>query len=345
MKVFVAGVSTETQYVKGLLSFRALRIGPDDVAVAHYGATGLAARKAVCDEFLRKKEFDALLMLDLDMLHPEDLLVRLREHDVDIVTGHYYRRQLSPMTSIAELAPDGTWPYVPLLDVPHSGLHEIACAGLGCVLIKREVIEAVAKELPPLSHPFDNGPMKWLTGSDLVIGPDKRFFSLARKLGYKFHLDATVRCGHALTVWLDDDIYDKLRDRKAQAWLMAGFWIDVLGRLGVDEKSIKLRLQTLSLEREALLSDFNSIKEGKELEELQPYVLKLNEYDNRMAECRDWITGIETTVRWPEAPSDMLEKYEESRQRTGDADIKAHARKNVTRTAALDWMELLDGRE
>jgi hypothetical protein len=345
MKVFVAGVSTESQYVKGLLSFRELHIGTNDEAVVHYGATGLAARKAVVNEFLRRREFDAILMLDLDMLHPKDLLARLREHDLDMVTGHYYRRQLTPMMSIAELSPDGTWPFVPYLDVPQSGLHEIACAGLGCVLIKREVIEAVADELPPFSHPFDNGPMNWLTGSELVIGPDKRFFSLARKLGYKFWLDADVRCGHALTLWLDDDIYEKLRDRSAQAWLLAGFWIDVLGRLGVNDKSIKLRLQTLSLEKEHLLAEFNATKEGKELEELQPIVLKLNEYDNRMAECRDWLTGIETTVRFPEAPADMLEKYEESRVQLDDAEDMAHARKDVTRSAAQAWVEVLDERK
>ena len=313
----------------------------DEVAV-HYGATGLAARKALCSEFLRREEFDALLMLDLDMDFPVDTLGKLREHDLDMVTGHYYRRQMDPMMSIIETSPDGSWPFSPVVDVPHSGLHEVAVAGFGCVLIKRYVIEAVAETLPPLSHPFDNGPLQWLTGSALVLGPDKRFFPLARRLGYKLMLDADVRCNHAVTAWLNDDLYEKLRNRNSQARLLAGYWIDNLRRNGVEERTIKLRMQSLSLERDVLLQRFSSVEDP---EELQAITVSLRDYDSRIAECRDWITGLQATVAWPEAPPDMLEKYEESRVKTEDTEYAAHTRKEVTRRAALDWAEVLDGRE
>jgi hypothetical protein len=349
MNVFVIGVSSETQYVNGLLSFRDLVIDANDTLAVHHGATGLYARKAGCTEFLEHKEYDALFLLDLDMTYPRDALKRLREHDLDMVSGHYYKRQLRPMFSVVDVSPDGTWPYIPLLDVPQSGLHEIASTGMGCVLIRRHVIEAVARELPPLSHPFDNGPLEWLTGSNYALGQDKRFFSIARKLGYKLYLDADVKCKHGVTAWIDDEFYLRNRDRKLQATIYNGLFLDNLGSHGVNDKTIKLRLQALELERETLLMEFESIREGKELEELQPYILKLNEYDNRMAECTDWLTGVIATVKFPNAPEDKREEF--MKQRVGQPDlgdgdletVKA-VRTAVHQKEAMDFIEELDRR-
>lgn len=344
MKVFVGGVSSEIQYAKGVLAFRSIKIRDGDVMAIHYGATGNTARKAVCSEFLGKDQYDALALFDLDMDFPPDVLERLRAHDVDMVCGHYYRRQLSPMMSLIETSPDGTWPYMPVVEPPTEGLHEIACAGFGCVLIKREVIEAVAKTLPPLSHPFDNGPVPWLTGDHLCLGTDKRFFALARKIGYKFYLDASIRCKHAVTLWLDDEVYGKLRDRRGQAKLLAGYWLESVGRDGVNDKTIKLRLQTLSLEREELLKEFDAIKEDKTLEELQPFVLRLNDYDSRMAECHDWITGFKASVQFPHAPEAEREDYKLSRTYR-PAESAVELRDNVMGRVAADWVEMLDGRK
>jgi len=54
---------------------------------------------------------------------------------------------------------------------------------------------------------------------------------------------------------------------------------------------------------------------------------------------------VQATVEWPEAPKDALEEYEKARTSTVNEEYASHARKNVTRTASLDWMEALDGRE
>ena len=349
MDIFVAGVSSELQYTKGVNSFRSLELGANDIAALHYGATGLTARKALCSEFLKKKEYDAIALFDLDMEFPVDTIQRLRKHGLDMVSGHYYRRQMKPMVSIIDISLDETWPYIPLLDVPQSGLHEIASTGMGCVLIRRQVIEAVAAELPPLLHPFDNGPLEWLTGSHINLGQDKRFFALARRLGYKLWLDAEIKCRHAITNWIDDDFYNKNRSKATQAQLFSGLWLDSLGRYGMNEKTIKLRLQALDLEREHLLAEFDSIKGNKDLEELQPYVLQLNEYDNRMAECRDWLTGIIATVKFPNVPDDAREEFEKHRLGSPDIGIddpKAvhQLREIVHQREAAEFVEELDKR-
>jgi hypothetical protein len=349
MRIFVAGVSSELQYARGVNSFRSIQINKGDIAALHYGATGLTARKALCSEFLSKKEFDAIALMDLDMDFPVDTIQKLREHDLDMVTGHYYRRQYSPMVSIIDLITDDTWPHVPLLDVPKSGLHEIASTGMGCVIIKRHVIEAVAETLPPFEHPFDVGPLPWLTDSHIHLGQDKRFFALARRLGYKLWLDADVRCKHALTVWMDDDFYDLNRNRTSQAFIMSGLWLDNLGRHGVNKKTIKLRLQTLEMEREQLLNKFEAIREGKDLEELQPYILQLNEYDNRMAECTDWLTGIVATVKFPMVPEEQRKEFKKHRLGSPDIGIddpKAlhKLRQIVHQKEAAEFIEELDKR-
>jgi len=350
MNVFVIGVSSEYQYVDGLISFRDLKLEPNDALAVHKGSTGLYARQAGCTEFLKNKKYDALFMLDLDMKYPKDALSRLRKHNLDMVTGHYFRRQMEPMTSIIGISPDGTWPYIPLLDVPQSGLYEIASTGMGCVLIKREVIEAVADTLPPFEHPFSNGPLEWLTDTYISLGQDKRFFARARNLGFKLYLDADVKCKHAITNWIDEEFYEKNKNRMQQARIFAGFWLDNLRRYGMNEKTIKLRMQTLELEREHLLMEFNSIKEGKSLEELQPYVLRLNEYDNRIAECNDWITGVIAAVKFPNAPKDQMKEYMEQRVGNpdlGDGDLETvkKVRQNVHKKEAMEFVEELDKRD
>jgi len=350
MKIFVAGVSSELQYTKGINSFRSVQTNKGDVVALHYGATGLAARKALCSEFLSKTEFDAIALMDLDMDFPVNTIQKLREHDLDMVSGHYYRRQLDPMASIVDLITDETWPHIPIMDVPKSGLHEIASTGMGCVLIKRHVIEAVAEKLPPLEHPFDGGPVEWLTDSHIHLGQDKRFFALARKLGYKLWLDADVRCKHALTVWMDDEFYDRNRNKKSQAFIIAGLWLDNLGRHGVNEKSIKLRMHALEMEREVLLDKFNAIRDTLEGEELQSYVLTLNAYDNRLAECGDWISGIVSSIKFPMAPEEAREEFQ--KHRTGSPDVGIDdpkaihlIREAVHQREALAFVEELDKRE
>jgi hypothetical protein len=220
---------------------------------------------------------------------------------------------------------------------------------MGCVLIKRHVIEAVANELPPLAHPFDNGPLEWLTDSSLSLGQDKRFFAMARKLGYKLWLDAEVKCRHAVTAWIDDEFYSKNRDRALQSRIFAGLWLDNLGRHGVNEKTIKLRMQALELERENLLLEFEAFKKDKDLEELQPYVLQLNEYDNRMAECRDWITGVIAAVKFPQAPENAREEYQKHRQDAPEFGAEnpeelRQVRETVHLEQAMDFVEELDKR-
>ena len=248
MKVFVGGVTSERQYTKSLFRFVDLVIRDGDQKVVPGNVLrGDAARIELCDEFLEGDK-DAILMLDMDMAPPNDMLEKLRKHDLDAVTAHYWKRQF-PMESICGISSDDTWPYIPLDPVPTKGLHEVVTTGFGCVLIKREVVEAVKDSLPKGDHPFALGTTPEMAHGELHFGADFRFFHLVRKLGYKLWLDAEVESLHAMTMWLGRFRYDKNRDTKTEAEELARLYALNKHLHGNNQKTLELKQSQLKKTR------------------------------------------------------------------------------------------------
>ena len=158
MRVFIAGVTGDPQHVKGLRSLFEIARRPDDgFFLMRSIGTGYSTRAEMVETFMQRREYEALLMLDADQAHPPYLLDKLRVHleeGKDMACAHYYSRSTKPVQSLCFALGDGTWPFLPLLDPPTEGLHEIAMTGLGCVLIHRRVIEAVYKHLGPNGNPM-----------------------------------------------------------------------------------------------------------------------------------------------------------------------------------------------
>lgn len=248
MRVYIAGATPAQQYIRSYKSFLNLEREPGDELFEPKDFTrGDVTRTRFGEEFLARREFDAILLLDLDMIHPPDLLRRLRAHDLDMVTGHYFKRGTSPMMSVCSVGEE--WPYEPLFDVPRSGLHEIANAGFGCILIKREVVEAVAKTLYAREPVFSLGPMPEMTGDHGPMGSDFRFLRRARDLGYKLWLDASAESAHAVTSWLTHELYDILRPHQMKEW--SEYWAKHIGAYGemhgMDKQAAEIRLKQLEV--------------------------------------------------------------------------------------------------
>lgn len=245
MRVFVAAVTSESQQVKAMMAFQSMLLRDEDKKIIKFGSRGDLARMYLGDKFL-ESDYDAILLIDLDMIHPPDLLERLRAHDVDMVSAHYFRRHINPMRSVVSLiTDDNTWPYPPLINIPDDGLHEIACTGFGCVLIKREVVEAVMSMLPPGSPPFSLGPMpEEANGQHGPFGSDFNFFMRARRAGYKLWLDASLESSHACTVWLDREMYEKLGGDTADTYWKE-FWRHTMRFQGINATVLKARIETL----------------------------------------------------------------------------------------------------
>jgi len=258
VRILVAGISGERQYVKSLRTFYDVIAQPGDQKMIYSIGRGDIARIKACAEFLDAKEYDALCLMDLDMLFPPDTLERLRSHDVSMVTGHYYARNTRNIHSICWEVGDGKWPFPPMVDVPQEGLHEIGCAGLGCVLIRREVLEAVAKHLPQGDNPFAIAPTPEITGDAGTIGSDFRFFSLARMLGYKLFLDATIDCRHGAVVWLGHEWADRMQTVEHRGERLKEISNIMLEENPMDKKTLEVRIRSL----EERLEDYMNQRES-----------------------------------------------------------------------------------
>jgi hypothetical protein len=226
-----------------------------------------------CEDFL-EGPWEAILLLDLDMLHPPDILERLRAHDLDMVTGHYYARNSRNVHSIVCGYGDGKWPFPPLVDIPRSGLHRVGTTGMGNVLIKRAVVEAVKKRLPPGDNPFGIGPSREVTGNDRSLGSDFRFFALANLCGYKLWLDADVESRHAVIFWLNHELADGLRGKRDDEKRLEALSIQFFKERGVDPQALQLRIKAL----EKRLAEAQEQKAGflKSLDFLDRQILALN---------------------------------------------------------------------
>lgn len=299
MRVMVAGVSSEHQLVKGVTSFQAIIQRPGDKRAIHDGSLGEVARNMLCNKFMEDESFtgeDAILMVDLDMQHQEDMLERLRSHNLDMVTGHYYRRQLSTMMSVVSTKSDGTWPLIPLTDIPREGLHEIASTGMGNVLIKKKVIAAVALGLPPLAHPFSRRPLPEHSGHYMSLGQDKAFFLMARDKGYKLWLDASIHSKHAVTLWLDHEVYDILspRDADKQARFFNSLFTIQVEMHGMNPKSVNLRIKTLELQHKKLEKTFEDMPATEATAvDRQRISFDLHRLDWQMQENKNWLEAME----------------------------------------------------
>lgn len=213
MKVLLALASHETQHVGSLRTAYRIKTREGDQLQDEWRFRGDVARESFVDYFLKAPQFgadDAILLLDADQRHPEDMLEKLREHDLDMVCAHYYARQTNPVQSLCYELGDGRWPYLPMLHPPKEGLHEIAFTGFGCVLIKKKVLQAVGATQPEGMSPIDIGALPEIDGNHMAWGPDFIFFHKARQLGYHLWLDASIESLHGITVWLGHESARKL---------------------------------------------------------------------------------------------------------------------------------------
>ena len=137
-----------------------------------------------------KNDVDYVLWLDSDMVFDPDLMERMiktmREQDVAMLTGLYFRRT-SPYTPVLfdELKPTGKgWKFSDFEKIPDHGLFEVGGCGFGCVCMDAEVLIAVQAKHGYLFHPMNNG------------GEDISFCWRARDCGYKIMCDPELLCGH-----------------------------------------------------------------------------------------------------------------------------------------------------
>ena len=150
---------------------------------------------------------DYVFWLDSDMVFEPDTLVRmlktLRENDLDILTGLYFRR-VRPYTPVLFDKLDirrNICSWSEFHEIP-TGLFEVGGCGFGCVLMNAGVFLDVQAKHGNMFAPLGNN------------GEDIAFCWRARDCGYKIYCDPSIICGHVGKIIVDEKFYESLHETK-----------------------------------------------------------------------------------------------------------------------------------
>lgn len=194
MPKVLVGLST-MEYIRKadfLPNFLALEKPLDSFMVTVHGQSPAKARNIIIEQAL-KIDATHVLFVDDDMAYPVDALLKLLEHDKDVVTALYLMRSY-PHFPVAfdEAYENGKCKFMFLTHNPEATpLVPIVNCGLGFVLIKTEVFRALSEPWVTLGEIEKDG---WCD--------DVAFFNKVRKAGFGMFMDLNVRCGHMTSLTL-----------------------------------------------------------------------------------------------------------------------------------------------
>jgi len=170
------------------------------------------------------KECDYLFFVDSDCVLPVDALKRLYEHDKDVVAGMYFGK-VSPFPPIVyQKTPEGLYRH--LTDYPENSLVEVDGVGMGCCLIKTEVLKHFVfdKELKYadgknefVKESFGFEPIMSPDENRVSIGEDLSFCKRCQDLGYKIYVDTGVQCEHQTVRYINEQYFKETKKRMEAA--------------------------------------------------------------------------------------------------------------------------------
>lgn len=143
--------------------------------------------------------YDYLFSVDSDIVLPKDCLVKMLNHDKDMVSGVYIQRK--PGEEILEIYRKNQYggvSNVPFIQLQPEGLHEVDGCGFGCVLVKSEVIRKIG---------YPQFVYKSALSHKDTVSEDVYFCTKAKELGFKIFADSTIVCNHiGNTIFAPKDI-------------------------------------------------------------------------------------------------------------------------------------------
>lgn len=221
---YIGVVGPETIPVQAMLSILNIERRPGDTAPKFKMATkGYEARQLHINEFL-ESDHQFILLLDHDMIFAPDTLERLRKHGRPYVSGLYMRRRVAPMFSVWFEPFDGQWPLMPFTDDPERGrLHKIGASGWGCMLMHRDMIEAVRPSLCGEQEVIEDDMDTWPDGTPCrgtkdPVGSDVRYPVICQRAGFTLWGDPDVRPSHIMNYELSPDDYTRQPDELRNQW-------------------------------------------------------------------------------------------------------------------------------
>jgi len=137
-------------------------------------------------------------MTDTDQVYPQDVLMRLLEHDEKIVAAKVHRRTppYDPILLRGTLdnfntVPDAEW------SIDGGQLVEVDATGFGSVLLSMEVFEKIPAPWFDFNlYDFDN-----------PVGEDIGFYIKAREAGFRVFVDCSIKIGHLTRMVVTEESY------------------------------------------------------------------------------------------------------------------------------------------
>ena len=192
MRVLVAIPTYETVRPETFKSVYGLDAAGHEVLFDYVKGYGAARARNLIAEEAVDGGFDAVLMVDSDIVLPSDALRFLTEGDCPVVLGCYRRRG----DWGTEVFTPGARDFTDANRVPCDGLpdgrFEAKGGGMGCALVRTEA--------------FGRLPRPWFRYVEYpdgsVLSEDNYFCDLCGRNGIRIEADGRVRCGHLCpTLW------------------------------------------------------------------------------------------------------------------------------------------------
>jgi glycosyltransferase involved in cell wall biosynthesis len=134
------------------------------------------------------KGYDYLFAVDSDISFAPDTLVKLLNHDKDVVSGLYIQRIQNQHTlEIFESNGKGGYSHIPYEKIKGRGLVEIGACGFGCALIKKHVLAEIGYPQFFYKSAIDHAH---------TFSEDLFFANKCNEKGFKIYADTSVICDH-----------------------------------------------------------------------------------------------------------------------------------------------------
>lgn len=192
--------------VHPLLVMRLLRWATMPVAgvdqVSFFMPTGIiphdSARNFCVQHFLNT-DCTHLFFIDSDVVPPEDALEELIAPDLPVISGLYKAMKqdkdgnLVPKWTVYTYGQDENGDYGLMTAADGRGICQISRAGAGCLIIRRDVLEAIGA--PWFRFQYDEK-------GNMHIGEDIAFCANVERVGFSVYAHFDVRCKHLKEIFI-----------------------------------------------------------------------------------------------------------------------------------------------
>ena len=162
-----------------------------------------SADNQLVQDLLKDENLTHLFHTEMDMLLPDDTIIKLLQVDQDIVSGLYFIRNGNGQPCLYKRSfvfKENPYAMTPVTLFPEKDKFKLnGCPGLGCVLIKRNVFEKVS--------------FPWFDLKESTYGSDIFFYTKVLEKKIDVWVDPTVKCAQIdYTVVGIDDYHKRIEE-------------------------------------------------------------------------------------------------------------------------------------